>query len=278
MASRGSRTVLVDNIPYEYTEEQLKDIFKEVGPVVSFKLAVGRESGRPKTFGYCEYYDIGTAASAVRNLNNYDLGGGRLLRVDFADMEPQVDANRQQPAQVSISKTLATMNPTQLLDVIVQMKTLVQSNPDQARIFLSQNPPLTYALFQSMVKLQIADPTTIQRLLAQQYAATAQPTPPPQPPQMQVRQPYTPAYSVPPQPQHQMPPQPQPPIPTQPQLALPQIPVQQAGVPLDAHEQQKVLLVQVLKLTQHQIDSLPQQQRENVMALKQQIMMRQQPY
>lgn len=28
---------LVGNIPYEATEEQLKDIFSEVGPVVSFR-------------------------------------------------------------------------------------------------------------------------------------------------------------------------------------------------------------------------------------------------
>jgi len=29
--------VLVGNIPYEATEEKLKDIFSEVGPVISFK-------------------------------------------------------------------------------------------------------------------------------------------------------------------------------------------------------------------------------------------------
>lgn len=29
--------ILVGNIPYEATEEKLKDIFSEVGPVLSFK-------------------------------------------------------------------------------------------------------------------------------------------------------------------------------------------------------------------------------------------------
>lgn len=36
-AERSVRSVFVGNIPYEATEEQLKDIFSEVGPVVSFR-------------------------------------------------------------------------------------------------------------------------------------------------------------------------------------------------------------------------------------------------
>lgn len=32
-----SKVVFVGNIPFEMTEEQIIDIFKEVGPVVSFK-------------------------------------------------------------------------------------------------------------------------------------------------------------------------------------------------------------------------------------------------
>lgn len=38
----------VGNIPYEATEEKLKDIFSEVGPVLSLKLVFDRESGKPK--------------------------------------------------------------------------------------------------------------------------------------------------------------------------------------------------------------------------------------
>ncbi|OAD70197.1 hypothetical protein PHYBLDRAFT_95551, partial [Phycomyces blakesleeanus NRRL 1555(-)] len=73
----------VGNIPFELTEEQLIDIFKEVGPVKSFRLLFDRDTGRPKGFGFCEFYDAETAASAVRNLNDYDVVG-RQLRVDYA--------------------------------------------------------------------------------------------------------------------------------------------------------------------------------------------------
>lgn len=38
--------------------------------------------------------DAETASSAVRNLNGYELGG-RQLRVDYADMDPAIEAQRQ---------------------------------------------------------------------------------------------------------------------------------------------------------------------------------------
>lgn len=97
------------NIPYEATEEKLKDIFSEVGPVISFKyntlknlsmiiyydklylpnhcrLVYDRETGKPKGYGFCEYKDQETALSAMRNLNGYEIGG-RTLRVDNACTE-----------------------------------------------------------------------------------------------------------------------------------------------------------------------------------------------
>ena len=76
----------VGNIPYDLSETQIIDIFKEVGHVVSFRLMFDRETGKPKGYGFCTFEDHETASSAVRNLNNYDING-RTLRVDFADNE-----------------------------------------------------------------------------------------------------------------------------------------------------------------------------------------------
>ncbi|CAG8573994.1 2749_t:CDS:2 [Ambispora leptoticha] len=74
---RGSNVVFVGNIPYELTEDQLTDIFQEVGPVVSFRLVFDRENNRPRGYGFCEYHDAETAASAVRNLNNVETSNAR---------------------------------------------------------------------------------------------------------------------------------------------------------------------------------------------------------
>lgn len=78
--------MIVGNIPYDTSEEKLKDIFSEVGPVLSFRLVYDRDTGKPKGYGFCEYQDEETALSAMRNLNGYDING-RALRVDYATTE-----------------------------------------------------------------------------------------------------------------------------------------------------------------------------------------------
>ncbi|KAJ0025064.1 hypothetical protein Pint_07836 [Pistacia integerrima] len=95
MASPQHRCVFVGNIPYDATEEQLIEICREVGPVVSFRLVLDRETGKPKGYGFCEYKDEETALSARRNLHGYEING-RQLRVDFAENDKGADRNREQ--------------------------------------------------------------------------------------------------------------------------------------------------------------------------------------
>ncbi|KAJ7756943.1 hypothetical protein B0H16DRAFT_1537493 [Mycena metata] len=82
-----SKVVFVGNVPYNMGEEALIDVFKSVGQVIGFRLVFDRETGKPKGYGFCEFADHETAASAVRNLNNTDVGG-RPLRIDLADSDP----------------------------------------------------------------------------------------------------------------------------------------------------------------------------------------------
>lgn len=96
---------LVGNIPYDATEQQLIEVFQQVGPVVSFRLVFDRESGKPKGYGFCEYRDQETALSAMRNLNNYDFNG-RPLRVDFADQGQSGATRHNNPPPVPV-----TVNP-----------------------------------------------------------------------------------------------------------------------------------------------------------------------
>ncbi|XP_018561242.1 cleavage stimulation factor subunit 2 isoform X2 [Anoplophora glabripennis] len=178
---KSMRSVFVGNIPYEATEEKLKDIFGEVGQVLSFKLVFDRETGKPKGYGFCEYRDQETALSAMRNLNGYEIGG-RNLRVDNACTEksrmemqnllnqPPVENPYGEPIQAekapeAISKAVASLPPEQMFELMKQMKTTIQNNPTEARQMLLQNPQLAYALLQAQVVMKIIDPHTAATLL-----------------------------------------------------------------------------------------------------------------
>lgn len=84
-------TVFVGNISYDTTEEELKEVFSQVGTVVSFRLLYDQNTGRAKGYGFCEYEDKETAMSARRNLNG-TVVNGRPLRVDLTDSDKQFAA------------------------------------------------------------------------------------------------------------------------------------------------------------------------------------------
>lgn len=187
---KSMRSVFVGNIPYEATEEKLKDIFGEVGQVLSFKLVFDRETGKPKGYGFCEYRDQETALSAMRNLNGYEIGG-RNLRVDNACTEksrmemqnllnqPPVENPYGEPIQAekapeAISKAVASLPPEQMFELMKQMKLCVQNNPSEARNMLLQNPQLAYALLQAQVVMRIVDPQTACSML---HPETSVPSP-----------------------------------------------------------------------------------------------------
>ncbi|GAA6009540.1 hypothetical protein JCM11491_003595 [Sporobolomyces phaffii] len=88
-----SKVVFVGNLPFDYTEEQFVEVFNSVGPVVSFRLVFDHNTGKPKGFGFCEYRDADTAASALRNLQGVEVGG-RGLRLDFADTDDSPPSKR----------------------------------------------------------------------------------------------------------------------------------------------------------------------------------------
>ena len=198
--SRHPRVVFVGNIPFEITEEQLIDIFKEVGPVLSFRLMFDRETGRSRGYAFCEYADSETAASAIRNLSGYEIGG-RHLKVDKADNDMLPSATggstlgsfgssslgtreqRDQPftsstrpiqnipgvptdtSTASINSILSSppfTNPQTLLELLTSLKGTVQNNPEQARHLLGNNPALSYALLQSFITLGLIDMSTVQ--------------------------------------------------------------------------------------------------------------------
>lgn len=51
------------------------------------RIVTERESGKPRGFGFVEFYDAATAESAIRNLSGTELNG-RTMRIVFAEGGP----------------------------------------------------------------------------------------------------------------------------------------------------------------------------------------------
>ncbi len=79
-----SSKIFVANFPFSTTSEELSDLFGQHGEVVSAKVATDRETGRSRGFGFVEMGSPDAAATAIQQLNGFDLGG-RPLAVRVAE-------------------------------------------------------------------------------------------------------------------------------------------------------------------------------------------------
>ena len=76
--------LLIRNLDRSTTEDELKAIFEEFGPVQFCKLVMDRAGGGSKGFAFIEMPKSGDAKSAIRNLNNKTIGGNK-VRVKKAE-------------------------------------------------------------------------------------------------------------------------------------------------------------------------------------------------
>ncbi len=76
------KKIYVGNLPYSATEDQLRSLFTEHGPVESINVITDRETGRTRGFGFVEM-PAENADAAIKALNGHSLDG-RSLRVDEA--------------------------------------------------------------------------------------------------------------------------------------------------------------------------------------------------
>ncbi|KAK9454076.1 hypothetical protein V1511DRAFT_502657 [Dipodascopsis uninucleata] len=308
---QGGRVVFVGNIPYDQTEEQIMDIFQSVGPVVNFRFVFDKETGRPKGYGFVEYHDAETAASAVRNLNNYELSN-RTLRVDFShesSVGPNILTSRN-PAPSSntgttsaasaaaaspdtlpplppgvapapnlstpeaISSTLSAFTPQQMLSILQELKTVVQTNPAKARELLRVSPQLSYAVVQSMLLMGLVDATAVAKavdpsqLANQQAQQQARATSTPPPPQVAAVTTQVPAQAAPQRYPTTGSAYPGVPYSASP-VNKPSTPVPLSTASMDP--QKAALIKQVMDLTEEQIAALPLQQRQPIEVLRERI-------
>jgi RNA recognition motif-containing protein len=83
--------IYVGNLPYNVTEEELKEAFSEFGEVSSVNVITDKYSGQSKGFGFVEMEKNSEAEEAIKALNESSLKG-RNIKVNQAkprDKRPQ---------------------------------------------------------------------------------------------------------------------------------------------------------------------------------------------
>lgn len=86
--------IYVGNLSYGVTEEQLKALFEEFGPVSSANLIKDKYSGESKGFGFVEMDKQVEAEEAIKQLNGRSIDG-RNLTVNLA--RPRNDRSNSRP-------------------------------------------------------------------------------------------------------------------------------------------------------------------------------------
>lgn len=94
-----SKKLYVGNLLYEVTDEDLKNQFMAIGPVVSAVVIKFRESGRSKGFGFVEMETEEDAKKAIEAFHQKDFKG-RTLVVSEARPPREKTATVPSPAAV----------------------------------------------------------------------------------------------------------------------------------------------------------------------------------
>jgi len=259
-----SRVVYVGHVPFDLTEEQIEDIFKSAGPVQQTRLVFDRATGKSKGFAFVQYFEPESAASAVRNLDNYKVGNMH-LKVNYSSGKfPGNNSGSGSSGKKSgsgsdddtgvvpeIVNIVSGIPPPQKLELLGELRALIESDRGKLQLLLDQNPQLAYAIVQSMFELGKIDGPAASSLIIDENS------PPPSrqtstaPPPSRMSAPPPPTQGMPSQgmPLQGMPPQDMPPM---------------------APEQMQ-MYQQIMALTPDQLNALPPEQRQMATGIRMQM-------
>jgi cleavage stimulation factor subunit 2 len=309
-AQQQKHDIFVGNLDFNTTEEQLHQIFSEVGRLVRVRMVTDQDTGKPRGFAFVEFEDPQAALSAIRNMNDFELNGRR-IRVNFSNSShlealagklgmdlPNTQTQQTNSAApqavgtLAVAEALKAMTKGELYDVVEKLKEIADRDPEDARRILNSHPQLPEAILFAMSQLEMGSPaatmlpTPIAPTFPQPVVVTAPVDPrqradPRQQQQQQLQQQQQQQQQQ-PQPSQvaQPPPLPQPPradprarVDPRRAAAAPPPPTATPIAYTVPPNLDPALVQQVMSLTAEQIASLPPDQSQSIMALRNQITM-----
>jgi cold-inducible RNA-binding protein len=66
--------IFIAGLPYDLDDDELMEIFEKFGTIISAKVAMDKETGKSKGFGFVEMQNDSEALEAIDGLNDISLG------------------------------------------------------------------------------------------------------------------------------------------------------------------------------------------------------------
>jgi cleavage stimulation factor subunit 2 len=175
--SQQKHDIFVGNLAFNTTEEQLHQVFSEIGRVLNVRMVTDQETGKLRGFAFVEFEEPEAALLAIRNMNEYELNGRRLrvnfsnsshlealagkLGMDLSQQTQQRAQSKQGPAAAAsagttaVADALRSFSKGEMYDVIAKLKEIADRDPDEARRIIAGHPQLPEALLFLMSKLDM---------------------------------------------------------------------------------------------------------------------------
>lgn len=88
-----NKKLYVGNLLYEVTEDDLKELFTQVGTVVSASIIRFPDTGRSKGFGFVEMENADDVQKAIDTMNGQDFKGRKLVVSEARPPKPRHENN-----------------------------------------------------------------------------------------------------------------------------------------------------------------------------------------
>jgi len=84
-----NKKLFVGNLPFQATEDSLRDIFSGIGNVESVAIITDRATGRSKGFGFVEMSTEAEAKKAIEELDGKEFEGRKMFVSEAKPMQPR---------------------------------------------------------------------------------------------------------------------------------------------------------------------------------------------
>ena len=85
--------LFVAGLPYDLFDEELEEIFEKFGEVVSARVAMDKETGKSKGFGFVEMANDSDGKEAIEHLKDISLGKKPLVVTQAEERAPTNNRN-----------------------------------------------------------------------------------------------------------------------------------------------------------------------------------------